>query len=60
MSELSDAMLGVAASIALLDLRIVRLEKCILLVAAHVGATGWNPALQKVLDEIHADLRSVA
>jgi hypothetical protein len=52
MTELSDAFL--------LDLRVVRLEKCILLFADHVGATGWNPELQKVLDEIQADLRSVA
>jgi hypothetical protein len=47
MTELDDALLGV-----------VRLEKCILLFADHVGATGWNARLQKMLDEIQADLRS--
>jgi hypothetical protein len=40
--------------------RILRLEKVILELAAHVGATGWNPPLQKLLDEIQADLRRVA
>jgi len=34
-----------------------RVQRAILLLAQHVGATGWNKPLQTVLDEIAQDLR---
>jgi len=52
MTELDDAMLGVQASVSLIDQRLLRLEKAIVLLAYHVGATGWNKPLQDLLDEI--------
>jgi len=57
MAELDDAVLGMTAAVTLLDLRIVRLEKAVLLLGGHVGATGWNAPLRMVLDAIQADLR---
>ena len=35
--------------------RIARLEYAVLLLAKHVGATGWNRELQEVLDAIEAE-----
>jgi len=32
--------------------RLARLERAVLLLAKHVGATGWNKPLQDVLDDI--------
>lgn len=40
------------------EARIQRLEKALLLLASHVGATGWNKSLQELLDEIQRDLRT--
>jgi hypothetical protein len=37
--------------------RIERLERAVLLLARHVGATGWDKPLQDVLDEIESNLR---
>jgi len=37
--------------------RIARLERAVVLLARHVGATGWNKPLQDVLDAIQADIR---
>ena len=44
--------------IALQDLsyRLAKLEHTVLLLARHVGATGWNKPLQSRLDAIEADL----
>ena len=32
--------------------RVANLETAVLLLARHVGATGWNPELQQILDVI--------
>jgi hypothetical protein len=37
--------------------RIERLERAVLLLAKHVGGTGWDKPLQDVLDEIQDTLR---
>jgi len=36
--------------------RIARLERAVVLLARHVGATGWNKPLQEVLDAIQDDI----
>jgi len=37
--------------------RVERLERAVILLARHVGATGWNKPLQEVLDAIQAEIR---
>jgi len=37
--------------------RILRLERAVVLLARHVGATGWNKPLQDVLDAIQNDIK---
>jgi len=55
--ELADAMLGVHAAVTLLDNRVLRLERAVVLLSRHVGATGWNKPLQDVLDAIQSDIK---
>ena len=37
--------------------RMERLERAVVLLARHVGATGWNRPLQDVLDAIQDDIK---
>jgi len=50
-------LLTQAEQIAALSARLDHLERAVLLLAGHVGATGWNWELQKALDAIREDLR---
>ena len=40
--------------------RMAHLERAVLLLAKHVGAVGWNYELQKALDGVRDDLRTLA
>jgi len=55
--EFADAILGVHAAVTLLDNRILRLERAVVLLSRHVGATGWNKPLQEILDAIQDDIK---
>jgi hypothetical protein len=37
--------------------RVEHLERAVVLLARHVGATGWNKPLQEVLDAIQDDIK---